>query len=128
MPGLVPGIHVFLLGSKTWMAGTSPAMTETTSLIHPHVLVAEAVVGRVRHDGHVLHVGCPASALVGVIEDRPRNVRLQLLVDLPSELLALGGIDLLGLRIELCLQVLVAVVGVVALGAATEVLVEGLVR
>jgi hypothetical protein len=26
MPGLVPGIHVFLT-SKTWMAGTSPAMT-----------------------------------------------------------------------------------------------------
>jgi hypothetical protein len=29
MPGLVPGIHVFLFLSavKTWMAGTSPAMT-----------------------------------------------------------------------------------------------------
>jgi hypothetical protein len=30
MPGLVPGIHVFLMGiatGKTWMAGTSPAMT-----------------------------------------------------------------------------------------------------
>jgi hypothetical protein len=30
MPGLVPGIHVFLScgqSSKTWMAGTSPAMT-----------------------------------------------------------------------------------------------------
>jgi hypothetical protein len=29
MPGLVPGIHVFLRErqSKTWMAGTSPAMT-----------------------------------------------------------------------------------------------------
>ena len=27
MPGLVPGIHVFLLAFKTWMAGTSPAMT-----------------------------------------------------------------------------------------------------
>jgi hypothetical protein len=28
MPGLVPGIHVFLLSeTKTWMAGTSPAMT-----------------------------------------------------------------------------------------------------
>jgi hypothetical protein len=26
MPGLVPGIHV-LLFEKTWMAGTSPAMT-----------------------------------------------------------------------------------------------------
>src|SRR5205814_8265890 len=30
MPGLVPGIHVLLhLDRKTWMAGTSPAMTET---------------------------------------------------------------------------------------------------
>jgi hypothetical protein len=31
MPGLVPGIHVFLVTqfkSKAWMAGTSPAMTE----------------------------------------------------------------------------------------------------
>jgi hypothetical protein len=29
MPGLVPGIHVFaaLMKEKTWMAGTSPAMT-----------------------------------------------------------------------------------------------------
>jgi hypothetical protein len=24
MPGLVPGIHVFLCSSKTWMAGTEP--------------------------------------------------------------------------------------------------------
>ena len=32
MPGLVPGIHVFLgiEQSKTWMAGTSPAMTNFT--------------------------------------------------------------------------------------------------
>jgi hypothetical protein len=29
MPGLVPGIHVFkrIMARKTWMAGTSPAMT-----------------------------------------------------------------------------------------------------
>jgi hypothetical protein len=29
MPGFMPGIHVFLLlpSLKTWMAGTSPAMT-----------------------------------------------------------------------------------------------------
>jgi hypothetical protein len=27
MPGLVPGIHVFHAATKTWMAGTSPAMT-----------------------------------------------------------------------------------------------------
>jgi hypothetical protein len=32
MPGLVPGIHVLLIdyarATKTWMAGTSPAMTK----------------------------------------------------------------------------------------------------
>jgi hypothetical protein len=27
MPALVAGIHVFRAASKTWMAGTSPAMT-----------------------------------------------------------------------------------------------------
>jgi len=27
MPGLAPGIHVFLAPSKAWMAGTSSAMT-----------------------------------------------------------------------------------------------------
>jgi len=30
MPGLVPGIHV--LAAKTWMAGTSPAMTKIFSI------------------------------------------------------------------------------------------------
>jgi hypothetical protein len=34
MPGLVPGIHVLeFSASKTWMAGTSPAMTESESSI-----------------------------------------------------------------------------------------------
>jgi hypothetical protein len=27
MPDLVPGIHAFAHKNKTWMAGTSPAMT-----------------------------------------------------------------------------------------------------
>jgi hypothetical protein len=34
MPGLVPGIHVYCISSsalKTWMAGTSPAMTTHTA-------------------------------------------------------------------------------------------------
>jgi len=35
MPGLVPGIHVFVSDTmvpdaKTWMAGTSPAMTTSS--------------------------------------------------------------------------------------------------
>ena len=33
MPGLVPGIHVFFLAAaRTWMAGTSPAMTMNLAL------------------------------------------------------------------------------------------------
>jgi hypothetical protein len=33
MPGLVPGIHVFAASQqeKTWMAGSSPAMTKRSS-------------------------------------------------------------------------------------------------
>ena len=31
MPGLVPGIHVFGWVLQTWMAGTSPAMTEVSN-------------------------------------------------------------------------------------------------
>jgi hypothetical protein len=36
MPGLVPGIHVFRLENKTWMAGTSPAMTILAQNGHSH--------------------------------------------------------------------------------------------
>ncbi|MEH2548204.1 hypothetical protein V1283_004849 [Bradyrhizobium sp. AZCC 2262] len=36
MPGLVPGIHVFLfVKAKTWMAGTSPAMTASVVAPQP---------------------------------------------------------------------------------------------
>src|SRR3954451_22114279 len=31
MPGLVPGIHVLRQYEKSWMAGTSPAMTNSNS-------------------------------------------------------------------------------------------------
>jgi hypothetical protein len=37
MPGLVPGIHVFgpCRDKKTWMAGTSPAMTGEVVVLNP---------------------------------------------------------------------------------------------
>ena len=40
MPGLVPGIHVFaaLQQLKTWMAGTSPAMTRLLDLVADQLL------------------------------------------------------------------------------------------
>src|SRR5207244_295580 len=43
MPGLVPGIHAFLFEicrSKTWMAGSSPAMTEYYSGWMPAALIS----------------------------------------------------------------------------------------
>jgi len=48
MPGFMPGIHVFFRAkpeSKTWMAGTSPAMTElgvSDSEAGPPRLLSEA--------------------------------------------------------------------------------------
>jgi threonine aldolase len=38
MPGLVPGIHAFMVTAerKTWMAGTSPAMTQVTRVSPMH--------------------------------------------------------------------------------------------
>jgi hypothetical protein len=43
MPGLVPGIHVLLMSpeSKTWMAGTSPAMT----IHYVHLAVSPPSIG-----------------------------------------------------------------------------------
>src|SRR5260370_30871029 len=49
MPGLVPGIHVLtnVAARKTWMAGSSPAMTksESFSSLRPR-LVELAIFGR----------------------------------------------------------------------------------
>jgi hypothetical protein len=48
MPGLVPGIHVFaaVLCLKTWMAGTSPAMTEDILLPDEFITQAQSVFQR----------------------------------------------------------------------------------
>ena len=61
MPGLVPGIHVFtalVTETKTWMAGTSPAMTQS----------------RV----HMTHAGVqPSRICVGEAPNRRRKQRLK---------------------------------------------------
>jgi hypothetical protein len=38
MPALVAGIHAFGAGNKTWMAGTSPAMTQDAQLLAAAIL------------------------------------------------------------------------------------------
>src|SRR5262245_59573481 len=40
MPGFMPGIHVFLDATKTWMAGTSPAMTMDGAELWPWLVLA----------------------------------------------------------------------------------------
>jgi len=50
MPGLVPGIHALFSEKKTWMAGTSPAMTKDGFC--PEELLADVIarlIGDVRH-------------------------------------------------------------------------------
>src|SRR5579872_3932091 len=63
MPGLVPGIHVFRPGTnKTWMAGTSPAMTET---FRDEELLADVIcrlIGEVRHVAVGAQSPIPATA------------------------------------------------------------------
>src|ERR1700728_3831669 len=55
MPALVAGIHVLILGkTKTWMAGTSPAMTCVFLIPTHHALRirASSVDGFARQDFH----------------------------------------------------------------------------
>jgi hypothetical protein len=40
MPGLDPGIHAFLTKERTWVAGTSPAMT---ALMNPIDFIHEFI-------------------------------------------------------------------------------------
>jgi hypothetical protein len=50
MPGLVPGIHVFLVESrKTWMAGINPAMTTSKSPCALRVCPTDAVDSLLEH-------------------------------------------------------------------------------
>jgi glutaconate CoA-transferase subunit B len=63
MPGLVPGIHVFLASDKTWMAGTSPAMTAAE--FRDEELLADAIcrlIGDVRHIAVGAQSPIPATA------------------------------------------------------------------
>jgi hypothetical protein len=57
MPGLVPGIHVFAkrAARKTWMAGTSPAMT-ALRVVTTHYLTT----------GYPIRLRCANAATVDV--------------------------------------------------------------
>src|SRR5690349_14157736 len=58
MPALVAGIHVFpYAAAKTWMAGSSPAMTKLkASALDPLVLFRQQFAGAAEFGGEVLHL------------------------------------------------------------------------
>ena len=80
MPGLVPGIHVLFDGEKSWMAGTSPAMTKKGSNKMPEITVSMAAgrtdeqkAGMMRDITQALvkNLGVDADAVVIQINEAP---------------------------------------------------------
>src|SRR5215468_5891848 len=63
MPALVAGIHVFRAASKTWMAGTSPAMT-WKDRVQSKLLVARVALLGPRIAAVVIAVDLPESGMV----------------------------------------------------------------
>src|SRR6266478_495536 len=97
------------------------------SAVEPPIFHAPAIVLAVDHDCDALELRLPAGGSAEVVDDRSRAVLLQFLVDVPDQALALLLVGLRRLLLEQCLELAVAIAGVVALRAATVVLVELLV-
>src|ERR1700738_5273362 len=96
--------------------------------VQPNVFEAPAVVNAVDHDRQPFDVGLAAARGAVVKDDRPGRLLPPLPVDLPHQLFALLPVGLHRLALELFFELRVAVTGDVALGAASIVLEELLVR
>src|SRR5437763_1835562 len=97
-------------------------------LVEPGVFEPPAVVIAVHHHRVPLEIGLPAGRRNGVKDRRPRPVLRQLLFNLPDQPLALVVVGFHRLLVDQIVDFLVAIAGVIALGAADEVLVKLLVR
>jgi GTP-binding protein len=77
MPGLVPGIHVFGDALKTWMAGTSPAMTACGSASHatsiPSFTPSEIEAGR-----NLFAADWHFAIAAGAIDSLPKPGRIEI--------------------------------------------------
>src|SRR6516225_11635295 len=83
--------------------------------LEPHIFNAPTVVLAVDHDGQPFELRLHASCRAGMIDDRPRAVLLQFLIDLPDEVLAPLLIGYRRLLDEQILEFRIAVAGIVAL-------------
>src|SRR5499433_4295561 len=92
-------------------------------LVQPYVLHAAVVVERVVGD-QALHVGPLREVFLSPGQHGAGHLRLEAALDLPHEREALAPVQLLRLQIDQLVRLFVAVVGVVAGGAALVVLEE----
>src|SRR5580704_9666202 len=92
--------------------------------VEPGVFETPAIVIAVDHHRVPLEIRLPAGGRDGIEDRRPRTVLRQLPFDLPHGLLALLDIGLRRLPLDQRVDLLATITGVVALGAAHEVLVE----
>src|SRR5580700_4178506 len=99
-----------------------------SSFVEPGVLEAPAVVIAIDHHRVPLEIGLPAGRRLRIENSRTSRILRQLALDFPHGLFALGGVWLARLPIDQLVDLGAAITGVVALGAAREILVELLVR
>src|SRR5436305_3867961 len=87
MPGLVPGIHVLGALHKTWMAGTSPAMTLTTDAASSAAPTKSALRWPRRRatTARTSRAAAPAAARAGHLYRAPPSVIPRFRVDLAAE-------------------------------------------
>src|SRR5438105_15151383 len=104
-----------------------PLISPPQSAVEPPIFHAPAIVLAVDHDRRTLQLRLPAGRGAEMIDDRPRAVLLQFLVNLPNQPLALLLVGLDRLFFVQLLELAVAIAGVVALRAATVILIELLV-
>src|SRR5262249_39560421 len=113
----------FSLIALSWSGNGSPSYRAPPLLVQPDLLHSPVVVERVVRD-QVLHVRPLRETRLAPAHHRPRDVGLELSLDLPDELEPLAPVELLRLRIDQAVDPLVAVVSVIARRAALVVLEE----
>src|SRR6516162_6142346 len=96
--------------------------------VEPDVFETPAIVLAVRHHRQSFDLRLPAGRGAQVVDDRPGQIFLHLIVDLPGELPPLGRIGLHRLLVDYPVKFLVAIAHVIALRAADKILVERDIR
>src|SRR5262244_1691878 len=96
-------------------AAETRSFTRSRLAVEPDVFHAPAIVLAVDHDGQTLDLRLHTSCQARVVDDRPRPVFLQSLVNLPNQAPALFPIGDRRLLDEQFFQLRIAIAGIIAL-------------